>query len=42
VHEDVELLERQVLLGQIVGEAPRDEARRPLEIPPRSKAVVIA
>ena len=41
MHQDVELLERQVLFGQIVGEAAHDETRRPLQIPPGRKAVVV-
>ena len=40
MHQDVELLERKVLLGQIVGEATHDETRRPLQIPPGREADV--
>jgi hypothetical protein len=41
VHEDVELVKRQVMFGQVVGEAAHDQARRPLQIPPGRQAVVV-
>ena len=41
VHQDIELLERHVLVGQVAGEAAHDETRRPLQIPPCREAVVV-
>jgi hypothetical protein len=40
VHEDIELLERHVLVGQVAGEAAHDETRRPLQVPPCREAIV--
>ena len=40
MHEDVEFLERQILLGQVMGEAAHDETRRPLQISPGCQAIV--
>ena len=42
VHQDVELLERQSVFGQVVGEATHDETRRPLQIPPGREADVVS
>ena len=42
MHQDIELFEGQVLLGQVVGEAAHDETRRPLQIPPGRKAFVVS
>ena len=41
MHQNVELLERQIFVGQIVGEATHDETRRPLQIPPGREADVV-